>query len=45
MRYKTEAECPSCYAVYKVEDFVICPNPNCEIKPETKTLTIIEEKR
>jgi hypothetical protein len=44
MRYRPETECPSCNTTYKVEDFVTCPNPNCEMKPEANTLTVIEEK-
>jgi len=44
MKYKTETECPSCYTAYKVEDFVTCPNPNCEIKPEANILTVIKDQ-
>jgi rRNA maturation endonuclease Nob1 len=30
--YRQETECPACYAVYKVADFVTCPG--CGVNPD-----------
>jgi hypothetical protein len=37
MHHKREIECPSCYQVYKADDFVTCPS--CDLNPDTEILT------
>jgi hypothetical protein len=32
MNFRTNAECPRCFEVYKADDFSVCPN--CDLERE-----------